>query len=32
VTELGRIDVLINNVAVFATLQKRKFHDIPLAE
>ena len=29
---LGRIDVLINNAAIFATLQKRKFYDIPLAE
>jgi NAD(P)-dependent dehydrogenase (short-subunit alcohol dehydrogenase family) len=30
--EQGRIDVLINNAAIFATLEKRKFDLIPLAE
>ncbi|UUZ77191.1 SDR family NAD(P)-dependent oxidoreductase [Polaromonas sp. P1(28)-13] len=28
----GRIDVLVNNGAIFATLQKRPFDEIPLAE
>jgi NAD(P)-dependent dehydrogenase (short-subunit alcohol dehydrogenase family) len=28
----GRIDVLINNAAMFATLPKRKFYDIPYDE
>ncbi|MCS6922123.1 MAG: SDR family oxidoreductase [Elioraea sp.] len=28
----GRIDVLINNAAIFAALQKRPFHEIPLEE
>ena len=32
VAEYGRIDVLINNAAIFATLEKRKFDLIPLAE
>jgi 3-oxoacyl-[acyl-carrier protein] reductase len=30
--KLGRIDVLINNAAVFATLNKRPFWEIPLEE
>jgi 3-oxoacyl-[acyl-carrier protein] reductase len=30
--EQGRIDVLINNAAIFATLEKHKFDLIPLAE
>ena len=30
--EQGRIDVLINNAAIFATLEKRKFDLIPLEE
>ena len=30
--EQGRIDVLINNAAIFAALEKRKFDLIPLAE
>lgn len=30
--EHGKIDVLINNAAIFATLQKRTFDHIPLAE
>lgn len=30
--ELGRIDILINNAAIFATLAKRKFDQIPLDE
>lgn len=29
---LGRIDVLVNNAAIFATLSKRKFYDIPTSE
>lgn len=32
VAEHGRIDVLINNAAIFATLEKRKFDLIPLEE
>ncbi len=32
VTRLGRIDVLINNAAIFATLQKRPFWEIPFDE
>lgn len=32
VREHGRIDVLINNAAIFATLEKRKFDLIPLEE
>ncbi len=32
VAEYGKIDVLINNAAIFATLEKRKFDLIPLAE
>ena len=30
--KLGRIDVLINNAAIFATLEKRPFDQIPLEE
>lgn len=30
--EFGRIDVLINNAAIFASLAKRKFEQIPLDE
>lgn len=32
VAEYGRIDVLINNAAIFASLEKRKFERIPQAE
>ena len=32
VAELGKIDVLINNAAVFASLDKRKFEHIPYDE
>ena len=32
VAEFGRIDVLINNAAIFASLEKRKFENIPQAE
>ena len=32
VAQLGRIDVLINNAAIFATLQKRPFWEIPFDE
>jgi NAD(P)-dependent dehydrogenase (short-subunit alcohol dehydrogenase family) len=32
VEQHGRIDVLINNAAMFATLEKRKFEKIPLQE
>ena len=32
VARLGRIDVLVNNAAIFATLQKRRFWDIPADE
>lgn len=32
VAEHGRVDVLINNAAIFATLEKRKFDLIPVAE
>jgi 3-oxoacyl-[acyl-carrier protein] reductase len=32
VDQHGRIDVLVNNAAVFATLGKRKFEQIPLQE
>jgi 3-oxoacyl-[acyl-carrier protein] reductase len=32
VAELGRIDVLINNAAIFASLEKRKFEAIPMDE
>ncbi len=28
----GRVDVLVNNAAIFATLDKRKFFEIPTAE
>lgn len=31
-SQYGRVDVLINNAAVFATLEKRPFDEIPLAE
>ncbi|KQS64275.1 SDR family NAD(P)-dependent oxidoreductase [Modestobacter sp. Leaf380] len=31
VAELGRVDVLINNASVFATLEKLPFDEIPLA-
>lgn len=30
--EFGRIDVLINNASIFATLGKRPFHEIPVDE
>lgn len=30
--EYGRVDVLVNNAAIFATLQKRPFDQIPAAE
>ena len=30
--ELGRIDALVNNASIFATLEKRPFDQIPLAE
>lgn len=29
---LGRVDVLVNNAAIFATLAKRKFFEIPTSE
>lgn len=32
VAEFGRVDVLINNAAIFASLEKRKFEYIPLDE
>ncbi len=32
VDQFGKIDVLINNAAMFATLEKRKFEKIPLEE
>ncbi|TCA79312.1 SDR family NAD(P)-dependent oxidoreductase [Rhizobium leguminosarum] len=32
IDEHGRLDVLINNAAIFATLDKRKFEHIPLDE
>lgn len=32
VAELGRVDVLINNAAIFASLEKRKFEAIPMDE
>jgi len=32
VDQYGRLDVLINNAAIFATLDKRKFEHIPLEE
>jgi NAD(P)-dependent dehydrogenase (short-subunit alcohol dehydrogenase family) len=32
VAKLGRIDVLINNAAIFASLQKRPFWEIPVDE
>jgi NAD(P)-dependent dehydrogenase (short-subunit alcohol dehydrogenase family) len=32
VTRLGRIDVLINNAAIFASLHKRRFWEIPADE
>jgi len=32
VTRLGRIDVLINNAAIFASLHKRRFWEIPVDE
>jgi NAD(P)-dependent dehydrogenase (short-subunit alcohol dehydrogenase family) len=32
IAEHGRVDVLINNAAIFATLQKRKFDLIPVKE
>jgi 3-oxoacyl-[acyl-carrier protein] reductase len=32
VAQYGRIDVLVNNAAVFATLEKRPFDQIPLVE
>lgn len=32
VLQFGRIDVLINNAAIFATLQKRPFDEIPESE
>lgn len=32
VKKFGRIDALINNAAIFATLQKRPFDQIPLSE
>jgi NAD(P)-dependent dehydrogenase (short-subunit alcohol dehydrogenase family) len=32
IDEHGRLDVLINNAAIFATLDKRKFEHIPLEE
>ena len=32
VSQFGRIDVLISNAAIFATLQKRPFDEIPLDE
>src|SRR6267154_1972393 len=32
VAQLGRIDVLINNAAIFATLKKKPFWEIPFSE
>ncbi len=32
IAEYGRIDVLINNAAIFASLEKRPFEEIPLEE
>src|SRR5258708_7287430 len=32
VAQLGRIDVLINNAAIFATLKKKPFWEIPVSE
>jgi NAD(P)-dependent dehydrogenase (short-subunit alcohol dehydrogenase family) len=32
IAKLGRIDVLINNAAIFASLQKRRFWEIPIEE
>ncbi|MEK8029152.1 SDR family NAD(P)-dependent oxidoreductase [Pseudaquabacterium rugosum] len=32
VAQHGRVDVLVNNAAIFATLQKRPFDQIPVAE
>lgn len=32
ISKYGRIDVLVNNAAVFATLEKRPFDQIPLTE
>lgn len=32
IAEHGRIDALVNNASIFATLQKRPFYEIPLAE
>jgi len=32
IAKFGRVDALVNNAAIFATLQKRPFDQIPLAE
>jgi NAD(P)-dependent dehydrogenase (short-subunit alcohol dehydrogenase family) len=32
VRQYGRLDVLINNAAIFSTLTRRRFEDIPLSE
>jgi NAD(P)-dependent dehydrogenase (short-subunit alcohol dehydrogenase family) len=32
IARFGRVDVLVNNAAIFATLQKRSFEEIPVSE